>query len=86
MFKNVLVGVDGRQGGRDAVALAARLADAGAKLTLAHVYSGPLRPSHAVLAGLLDDGREASQKLLNEELSATGVTAELISVMSMSPG
>ena len=37
MFINVLVGVDGRQGGRDAIALAQRLAGPGARVTLAHV-------------------------------------------------
>ncbi len=37
MFINVLVGVDGRQGGRDAIALAQQLAGPGARITLAHV-------------------------------------------------
>lgn len=40
MFENVLIGVDGRQGGRDAVALARQIAAPGAKLTLANVYGG----------------------------------------------
>ncbi|HYB30647.1 MAG TPA: universal stress protein [Solirubrobacteraceae bacterium] len=38
MFNEVLVGVDGEQGGRDAVALATRLTAPTRKLTLAHVY------------------------------------------------
>ncbi len=38
MFNHVLVGVDGRSGGRDAVALAKRLAAPGATITLAHIY------------------------------------------------
>src|SRR5579859_3719858 len=38
MFKDVLIGVDGRQGGRDAVALARELATPEARFTLAHVY------------------------------------------------
>jgi hypothetical protein len=33
MFKNVLVGVDGRANGRDAIALAARLVDPDGTLT-----------------------------------------------------
>ena len=37
MFINVLVGVDGRQGGDDAIALARQLAGPGARITLAHV-------------------------------------------------
>jgi len=40
VFEHVVVGVDRREGGRDAIALAARLASEGARLTLAHVYRG----------------------------------------------
>ncbi len=39
MFHHVLVGVDGGPGGRDAIALARRLAAPGARLTLGHVWS-----------------------------------------------
>ena len=46
MFKNVLVGVDGRPTGRDAIALATRLLDPEGKLTLANVHSDVLaRPT-----------------------------------------
>jgi len=38
MFSKVLVGVDGRQGGRDAAALATQLMARGGTLTLAHIY------------------------------------------------
>ena len=38
MFKNVIVGVDGRSGGRDAVALAHRLLDPRGRLTLVNVH------------------------------------------------
>ena len=40
MFKHIVVGVDGREGGRDAVALARLLAAVGGKLTLAYVVAG----------------------------------------------
>lgn len=40
MFKNVIVGVDGREGGRDAIALAKVLRDEGGVITLAHVRPG----------------------------------------------
>lgn len=86
MFNNVLVGVDGRLGGRDAIALASRLIDPNGKLTLAHVHSGPLHPSHAVTPGLLREEREASAKLLEQERAAGEVTAELVSVVAMSAG
>jgi hypothetical protein len=38
VFDNVVIGVDGRSGGRDAIALAKRLAAPDARVTLAHVY------------------------------------------------
>jgi nucleotide-binding universal stress UspA family protein len=40
MFANVLVGIDGREGGRDALALARVLRGTASKLTLAYVYNG----------------------------------------------
>ncbi len=86
MFKNVLVGVDGRPNGRDAIALASRLTDPDGKLTLAHVHSGRLRPSHAITPGLVREEREASEKLLERERAACDVNAELINIVSMSPG
>jgi nucleotide-binding universal stress UspA family protein len=86
MFKNVLVGVDGRPNGRDAIALASRLTDPDGKLTLAHVHSGELRPSHAITPGLVREERQAPEKLLERERATADVSAELISIVSMSPG
>lgn len=86
MFKNVLVGVDGRPSGRDAVALASRLTDPSGKLTLAHVHSGELHPSHIVTPALAREERTASQRLLETERAACDVQAELVSIVSMSPG
>lgn len=42
MFGNILIGVDGRAAGRDAIALARRLAAPSASFTLAHVDAGPV--------------------------------------------
>jgi nucleotide-binding universal stress UspA family protein len=86
MFKNVLVGVDGRPNGRDAIALASRLTDPGGKLTLVHVHSGSLRPVHTATPGLLAAEREDSQKLLEHERTRADVQAELVSIVSLSPG
>jgi nucleotide-binding universal stress UspA family protein len=86
MFQNVLVGVDGRSNGRDAIALASRLIAPGGKLTLAHVHSGELRPSHAITPGLLREERAASEKLLEQERATADVSAELISIVAISPG
>jgi nucleotide-binding universal stress UspA family protein len=84
MFKNVLVGVDGRVNGRDAIALARQLTDPDGKITLAHVHRGELDLLKGMQRELLREDREASSKLLEEERSATGVEAELRSVVALS--
>src|SRR5208282_3028069 len=86
MFQNVLVGVDGSPNGRDAIALASRLLDGVGKLTLVNVHGGKLHPLHAISPGALDEERERSQKLLEQERDAAGVQAELLSVAGGSPG
>ncbi|MGA2319209.1 MAG: universal stress protein [Solirubrobacteraceae bacterium] len=86
MFKNVLVGVDGRRNGHDAIALASRLADSDGTLTLAHVHTGDLRPTHAVTPGMVKEEREASEQLLERERAEAGVDAKLLSIVAMSPG
>ena len=86
MFKNVLVGVDGRPNGRDAIALASRLTNPDGELTLAHVHSGDLRLSHAIAPGVVREEREDSHKLLEAERTAADVKAELVSVVAMSAG
>ena len=69
MFENVLVGVDGRPNGRDAITLAGQLVDRAGRLTLAHVHSGGLDPgqrcSLVVLPrrGGLESGHSAGRAL-----------------------
>lgn len=84
-FGNVLVGVDGRQGGRDAVALARRVVGPEGKLTLAHVHSGRLRSSRALTAAMLSGERESSIQLLARERAAAELDCELVSVEALSP-
>ena len=86
MFKNVLVGVDGRPNGRDAVALAERLTDPDGTLTLAHVRSGELHPLHAGTPGLLEEEQKASEQLLEETRAGAGLSAKLLSIVALSPG
>ncbi len=86
MFKHVLVGVDGRPSGRDAIALASRLAGPDAALTLLHVRTGQLHPFRPLTPALLADERETSQRLLEQERAATEVQAELLSAEAGSPG
>ena len=64
MFRNVLIGIDGRQGGRDAIALARQLAAREATLTLGHVCT-PILGQGAVEA--LPRQRAEAQKLLERE-------------------
>ncbi len=86
MFKNVLVGVDGRPGSRDAIALAAHLTDPDRTLTLAHVHPGELRPSLAITPGLVTEERDASRELLEETRTAADLDAQLVSVVASAPG
>jgi nucleotide-binding universal stress UspA family protein len=85
MFNNVIVGVDGAEGGRDAVALAQALVAGDGQLTLAHVYSGHgfIYPSGAVDAAV---DREAARKLLTRARSEAEVDADLRWRASSSPG
>jgi nucleotide-binding universal stress UspA family protein len=75
MFKNVLVGVDGRPNGRDAIALASHLIDRDGKLTLAYVHGGEVT-----------EEREDSDTLLERERIEAGVEAKTISIVATSPG
>jgi nucleotide-binding universal stress UspA family protein len=86
VFENVLVGVDGRSYGRDAIALAAQLTATDGRLTLAHVRAGELHPLHAVTPGLLQEEHDSSVQLLERERADMQVEAELASVVAASPG
>jgi nucleotide-binding universal stress UspA family protein len=86
MFENVIVGVDGRPNGRDAIALATRLLADGGKLVLANVHGGATNPAHASTPGRLSEEKEASHALLERERAEADVQAELISYGASSPG
>ncbi|HUB36480.1 MAG TPA: universal stress protein [Solirubrobacteraceae bacterium] len=86
MFENVIVGVDGRPNGRDAIALASRLIGSAGKLTLANVHPGASRPVNATEPEMLTKERTASHELLEAERSRAEVEAELVSYASGSPG
>jgi nucleotide-binding universal stress UspA family protein len=88
MFENVIVGVDGRPTGRDAIELARHLVSPEGKLTLANVHSGELSPVHAVTPGLMAGEREASHELLQRERAEANldVDVELVSFLALSPG
>jgi nucleotide-binding universal stress UspA family protein len=85
MFKKIIVGVDARQGGRDALALAGRLTDAsGGELVALHVYPYEYFArgdgyAEAVLHG-------GAMDAVRGELEAAGVKARPMAVPSGSPG
>jgi nucleotide-binding universal stress UspA family protein len=86
VFENVLVGVDGRPNGRDAIVLATQLAGPGARLTLAHVRGGGLDPAHVLARDAATKERESSEELLERERATGAVSAELASLAAPSPG
>ncbi len=86
MFQNVLVGVDGRQGGRDAIALAPRLLADDGRLALVHVHGGAPRSAHATIAALATTAEQDSLSMLQRERDAAEIDAELVSFTSSSPG
>ena len=85
MFDNVIVGVDGGQGGRDAIALAGQLAAPGATVTLANVYAGLYMASHAVSPGRVRADSEAAEALVAQERSLHAPTAQAYIKQSTSP-
>jgi nucleotide-binding universal stress UspA family protein len=74
MFRNVLIGIDGREGGRDALALARLLAASDAKPTLAHVCAPDA--SRGVLAVSAAE-RAGARMLLEHERELAGDDANL---------
>ena len=75
MFTNVLIGVDGKQGGRDAIALARQLAGPEATFTLAHVCF-PFPGRGATEAVPVE--RAQAQQLLERERRDAQVDAQLV--------
>jgi nucleotide-binding universal stress UspA family protein len=84
MFDNVLIGVDGRSGGRDAIALARQLVSAEGRLVLAYVYREASAAS--VGAGLVVDDRRQAEELLTAQRLATRVEAETVVRLGGRPG
>jgi nucleotide-binding universal stress UspA family protein len=71
------VGVNGRQGGRDAIALARQLAAPDARITLVHVYGDDWMMGRGASLELPLEHHE-SQELLARERRAAGLDAEIL--------
>jgi nucleotide-binding universal stress UspA family protein len=87
MFTTIIVGVDARPGGRDALALAAQLSETfGSRLVAVHAYPydyfisrGSTGDFEAVMQG-------AARETLDAELDGAGVIADAIATPDDSPG
>jgi len=77
MFKNVLVGVDDGEGGRDAIVLARLLAAPGSEITLAQVYEGGSEVSRASNSAYEEAQHDRIRTLLEKASQETGVEAHI---------
>jgi len=77
MFEQIVVGVDGGEGGRDAIALASSLLAREGKLILAHIYGGDPRVHPSGRAAYEPSKRERTLELLDSTRAETGVQARL---------
>jgi nucleotide-binding universal stress UspA family protein len=87
MFTTIVVGVDGLQGGRDALALAQRIGDlAGGALVAVHVHPYEPFPLRGLRTDIEALAREEAQALLDGQLAEAGVQARAIVTAETSPG
>lgn len=86
MFNNVIVGVDGRQGGREAIELAKILSAHDGELTLVHVY--PVESPAVRGRGAIDtrDERDRARELLKRIRGEADVRARVQSVGASTVG
>jgi nucleotide-binding universal stress UspA family protein len=85
MFRNAVVGVDGRPDGQDAIALAKRLLGKDGALALAYVHSGDPRVRE-VSPDFAAAERSRSRELLEAARSEAGVDAAMLSIGALSVG
>ena len=87
MFNEIIVGVDGRQGGRDALALAARLASlSDGELVAVHAYPYDLFTSRGTTPEFETIMHSSAEDLLTDELERTHVAAHAVAMRDGSPG
>lgn len=86
MFKHVIVGVDGHEGGRDAIALAKRLCAEGGELTLSYIYHGDVHIWRGSSPPYEASEEERGRELLEQARADAGLEARLRSFGSPSVG
>jgi nucleotide-binding universal stress UspA family protein len=86
MLGTIIAGVDGRDGGRDALAFAGSLAGAtDSRLIAVQVYPYEVHPSRGSLAQYEKDLRAATQSELERAVADAGVTARALVLGDLSP-
>jgi nucleotide-binding universal stress UspA family protein len=86
MFDRIIVGVDDREGGRDALALAATLAEAtGDELTAVRVYPYETHATRASVGGFEEDLRADADAELDRTLAEAGVIGRTRVIGDVSP-
>jgi nucleotide-binding universal stress UspA family protein len=87
VFTKIIVGIDGREGGRDALALAARLARRfGGELVAVHAYAYDLFSHRGTTPDLESIVHGDAQDLIAGELERVGVEARAVALPDGSPG
>jgi nucleotide-binding universal stress UspA family protein len=86
MFDSVIIGVDGRPGGRDAIALGRHLAAKDASLSLAYVFQTDAVPVRGSSGAFEAEERDRAQALLERERRTAGIDAAVLAHGSPSVG
>lgn len=84
MFTRIIVGVDGNDGGRDALALACRLAAADTEIVVVNAFAYEQRPNHGSLGGYEELLREDAGKIL-AEATKSDVRYHTVAIPDTSP-
>lgn len=82
MFDNVIVGVNGEHGGRDAIALATKLLATGGRLTFAHINFGFSVAAKGNPPEFAQAERERSLEILEAARAESGTPADLSIISS----
>jgi nucleotide-binding universal stress UspA family protein len=86
MFDRIVAGIDDREGGRDALALAATLSrSTGAELIAVRVYPYETHPTRASVRGFEEELRADATAELERLLAESGVAARVMVVGDSSP-
>jgi nucleotide-binding universal stress UspA family protein len=86
MFERIIVGVDDREGGRDAVALASTLtAFTGGELIAVRAYPYEARPSRASVGGFEEDMRADAKEELERIVTESTAQARRVIIGDTSP-